>query len=125
MSISALELAVLYQKKRDERLAMDKQAAKLAEEEAALKNQVFDALHAANINSVGNSKHVFAIVTKMEPQVEDWPALYAHIKQTGHFELLFRRINAAAVKERWENTVLVPGVAAFPVEKLSITKAKE
>jgi len=39
--------------------------------------------------------------------------------------LLFRRINAAAVKERWENTVLVPGVAAFPVEKLSITKAKE
>lgn len=122
---SVLDLAVAYQKKRDERLALSKVVEKMAEEEAELKTQTMNALHAANINSVGNAKNVFAIVTKMEPQVENWERLYAHIKETGNFELLFRRINPTAIKERWENSAIVPGVGAFPVEKLSITKAKE
>lgn len=124
MSNIALDLAIAYQKKREERLALDKQVAKLAEQEAELKVKFMVALENSGVKSVGNGIYNYAVVTKMEPQVDDWATLYEHIKQTGHFELLFRRINPAAVKERWENQAPVPGVGAFPVDKVSITKAK-
>jgi hypothetical protein len=122
---SVLHQAHLYLEAHTRRLAADKVAASLKEVETAHKTLLMDMLYAAKINAVGDNKHIFAIVTKQEPQVENWEALYKHIKKTGEFELLFRRVNPTAVKERWEHNKVVPGVGSFPVDKLSVTKAKE
>ena len=51
-------------------------------------------------------------------------ALYAHVKATGEFDLLYKRLNASAVNQRWEDGKVVPGTQPFPVEELSIRKAK-
>lgn len=62
------------------------------------------------------------VVTKQEPQVEDWDALYAHISKTKSWDLLQRRLSTGAIKERWENKKQVPGVGVFPVVSVSVTK---
>jgi hypothetical protein len=124
MPTSALSLAQQYFKAKEHRLQADKVAAELKETETSLKTQLMDTLHSQGLNSVGDNHRVYAIVTSDEPQVEDWARLYAHVKNTGEFELLFHRINPTAVKERWGLHKVVPGVAKFPVEKLSVTKAK-
>lgn len=64
------------------------------------------------------------IETKTIPVVEDWPALYKHIKKTGEFELLQRRLGEGAIKERWEAKKRVPGVGRFNAKKVSCTKLK-
>jgi hypothetical protein len=127
MSIGAKEIlamAVEYDTLRTERLAIEKQAEAVKEKETELKRQIMDGLQAAGINSVGDNKKVYALVQKDEPVADDWKALYTHIQQTGEFELLYRRINPAAIKERWENGIKVPGIQKFPSLVLSITKAK-
>lgn len=124
MPVSALKIAQSYFKAKEARLAADKVAEKLKETETELKKQLIDTLHAQNLNSVGDTHRVYALVESNEPQVEDWARLYTHTQTTGEFELLFRRINPTAVKERWDLSKAVPGVGKFPVEKLSVTKAK-
>lgn len=124
MSKEALELAQQYDRARNERLALDKQVEKMKEGETALKQQLMDMLQAEGINSVGDKDKVYALVQKTEPVAEDFAKLYAHIQKSGEFELLFRRINPAAVKERWEDGIEVPGVGKFLTLNLSITKAK-
>jgi LPS O-antigen subunit length determinant protein (WzzB/FepE family) len=62
------------------------------------------------------------VVTKQEPQVEDWDALYTHISKTKSWDLLQRRLSTGAIKERWENKKQVPGVGVFPVVSVSVTK---
>jgi hypothetical protein len=54
--------------------------------------------------------------------VEDWPKLYAHIKKTGEFELMQRRLGETAVKERWDADKQVPGVGRFTAKKVSCTR---
>lgn len=123
-SKGALKLAQKYYAAREDRLAADKVVELKKEVETSLKMQLIVMLHALEINSVGDPQRIYALVTKPEPQVEDWSRLYGHIKQTGEFELLFRRINPGAIKERWDAKEEVPGVGKFPVETLSVTKAK-
>jgi hypothetical protein len=120
----ALVMAQLYFAARAKRLEADKVSEGLKETETELKGQLMDFLQANGLNSVGDKQRVYALVTKDEPETYDWAALYAHIRSTGEFELLYRRVNPAAVKERWENTVEVPGVRKFPSLTLSVTKAK-
>jgi hypothetical protein len=120
----ALKLAQEYTAQREKRLAADKVAEGLKEKETELKTQLVDLLQALSINSVGDTRKVYALVPGEEPIVSDWEKLYAHIKRTGEFELLYRRVNPAAIKERWELSKSVPGIGKFPTLTLSVTKAK-
>lgn len=120
----ALDLALQWRKARAERLAQQRLVDKMEEVEKNLKKQVVEALSKAKNKAVSNGDRLFQLITKDEPEVEDWPTLYKHIQKTGEFELLFRRINTAAVKERWELSQKVPGVGHIPVETLSDTQAK-
>lgn len=120
----ALELAQKYYRVREQRLAADKVAAEFKETETGIKQQLMDLLEASGINSVGDKVRVYALVTKDEPEVADWSALYQHIQQTGAFELIYKRVNPAAVKERWEQNIAIPGVRKYPSISLSVTKAK-
>jgi hypothetical protein len=44
------------------------------------------------------------------PICGDWVKLYGHIKKTGDFDLLHKRISATAIKERWMGGKDVPGI---------------
>lgn len=118
-------LASEYTLAREHRLSEAKKVEVLKEKEDALKEQLMEALRARK-GETGTvvDGYLYAIVTKSEPTVSDWVKLYAHVKKTGEFDLLYRRANPTAIKERWEQNLKVPGVQAFPTESLSVTKAK-
>jgi hypothetical protein len=121
---AALLLAKQYDFFKASRLAKQKETDKLEEKEVHFKTALMDMLHALKVRSVGSKEKVYAIVPKIKPSVTDWTKLYAHIKRTGNFELLQRRVGEKAVAERWDLGKKVPGVEQFPVETLSVTKAK-
>lgn len=122
--MGTLDLALQWRTKRAERLALAKEVDKLEKDEKALKAKVMEALAKAKNKSVSNGERLFQLVTKPEPTVEDWPTLQKHIQKTGEFDLIERRVNRAAVKERWELNRKVPGVGSIPVDTLSDTQAK-
>ena len=55
----------------------------------------------------------------------DWKKTYAHIKKTGHFELLHKRLSTAALAERWDQGHKVPGVERVGIVKIRFGKAKQ
>ena len=124
MATSALDLALQWRKARAERLAAQKVVDKLEEAEKAIKKQVMDRLEKAANKSVSNGDRLFQLVEKDEPTADNWPALYAHIKKTGEFDLIERRLSKLAVKQRADLGEKVPGVAWYPVTTLSDTQAK-
>ena len=113
--------------KKTERLAADKVAKALKEEESTLEALLISELRAASITSIGGKKVKASIPVEPDyvPAVNDWAKVQAEIIATGDFSLLEKRIGRAAVKERWENGETVPGVEKFPVYKLSIEKVKK
>lgn len=109
-------------KKREERLALQKQVELLAEQESQLKNHIINNLPKSNTTGVSGKVANVRVVTEDVPQVKDWDKLQAYIKKNGAFDLLQRRVNAKAVEERWADKKKVPGVEAFGVTKVSCTK---
>lgn len=110
---------------RENRLAIERAAAKLQGEEAAIREHLIATLPKAEL-ATGIAGAIGRVTIKPDqvPRVADWPKLYAHVKKTGAFELLQRRLNEGAVKERWEAKTPVPGVEPFTVFKVSVTKVK-
>jgi hypothetical protein len=117
-------LADGYFATRNKRLAMQKEVDKLEEDEKKLKQQVLDGLVANGATAIGGKLVEISLVEKIEPTVSDIAALRAHIQATGEFDLLYNRINTAAVKERWQVHLVVPGVEGFPVTSLSMHARK-
>lgn len=117
-------LADGYFATRNKRLALQKEVDKIEEQEKSLKQEVLDGLIANGATAIGGKLVEISLVEKVEPTVEDYDALYKHVQATGEFDLLYRRVNAAAVKERWQLHEKVPGVVGFPVQSLSMHARK-
>lgn len=113
-----------YNVKRFERLALKKQVEILEAQEQELKTELIADLKASGSTASGGKTAVARLVVKQEPSVANWDPLYAHIRNTGEFELLYRRINPASIKERKDVGVDVPGIEWFPVETLSLSQIK-
>jgi len=111
-----------YQDTRRLRLAKEKEAEVIKKIEQQQLEGILGTLRESNTEAIGGTTHLAKRVVKDEPIVEDWEILHVHIQATGEFDLLHRRLTATAVKERWDMEVEVPGVGAYPVEKLSLTK---
>lgn len=107
---------------RLERLDLEKQADEIRKREALLKDYLINNLAKGESAGVAGKVARVAVVTKQEPQVEDWDALYAYVSRNKAWDLLQRRLSAPAVRERWEANKEIKGVGAFTVVTLSITK---
>jgi len=110
---------------RAHRLAQQKLVDAIEAEEQALKAHLIEQLPKDHASGVAGRLARVSLVVKTVPQVEDWDAFYAAIKQgegTEGFALLGRSLGKAAIEERWEAGQDVPGVKPFPVTTLSINK---
>lgn len=116
------ELIDSYHGARAFRLQEERRIRELKETETSLKDKLMEKLRTEQLTAAGGTTHQVKIVSKDEPQVEDWEALQKHIQKTGQFELLQKRIGVTAIRERWDDAVEVPGVIHFPTESLSLTK---
>lgn len=113
---------LLYQT-RAARYKLQHEVAKLEATEGAIEDYFINSLSKDSTGVAGKLGRV-QIQLKTIPVVEDWPKFYAHVKKTGNFELLQRRLSDGAVKERWENKKDVPGVSKLNIKKVSCTQVK-
>lgn len=118
---SIAQLADLLYTTRQDRLALAKQVEEMQKLETAIKDYIIDNLSKDSTGVAGKVARV-SIVPKVRPVVEDWDKFYAHIKKTGNFELMQRRVSDPAIKERWEDNKEVPGVTHYPYKDISLTK---
>lgn len=109
-----------YQEARDNRLAADKEVARLKEWENALKEHIINNLPKSEATGVSGKYAQVTVVTKTKLKVADWDKFYSHVKKTGHFELLNRALNQAAAQERFDAGKPVPGVDTFDDVTLSL-----
>lgn len=123
--MTAEELAVLvdeYYLAREERLAQQRKVDAMKTREKELKDHLILAFREGKITAAGGKVAIIRHSVSSEPTIGDIDKLYHHIRATGEFDLLYRRINAKAVKERKDVGVEIPGIEWFPVDKLSISK---
>ena len=109
-------------KLRQKRLEQQKKVQEIEKEEKALKAHIIETLPKSKASGISGKVARVSVITKKIPQVKDWETFYRHVKRTGNFELLQRRVSDAAVKERWEDGKKVPGVDHFNAVTISINK---
>lgn len=118
--------ADLYHDMRELRLSMEKEAAKVKARETEIREHIILHLSASQDTGAAGLKYRAQIVSKTVPRVDTendgWANLWAHIAQTGEFDLLQKRLGEGAVAERWERGETIPGVEAMKVKDVSITK---
>lgn len=107
---------------RQDRLLVQKQVDELKERETALRDHLIATLPKSDATGTAGKVARAQVQTKRVPHVEDWEALYKHVKRTGDFELLQRRLANDAVAERWDAGKKVPGVEPFTTVTVSVTK---
>jgi len=110
-----------YHDVREARLALNRVASEIETYEKAILGHVIESV-SANEGGVVGKRYKGVIIRETIPVVEDWDALYAHVKKTSGFDLLNRALNRVAVKERFDAGKVVPGVGTFQAKKLSVTK---
>jgi len=120
--MNATELANLvdhWWATKEKRLAADKVAAALKEEEQRAQATILEEMQKQEITSIGGKLVGVRLKTDTVPVAKDWDAIFQECQRTGDFSILQRRLSAEAVKERWQAGVDVPGVEAFPIYKLA------
>lgn len=112
---------MLYQI-REQRKEAQKVVDDLEKQEKDLKDHIINTLPKSEASGVAGKLARVSVVTKEVLQVKDWPKFYAYVKKTGSFDLLQRRLNEAAVRERLENKKKVEGIEAFTAVSVSLNK---
>ena len=120
--MEAKELAALvdaYEVTRAGRLSLEKDVKVLQSAENAHKAKIIEELQRQEVDVVGGKLLTVTLVKKIKPQAADWADLYEFIQANGAFDLLHRRLTEKAVKDRWENGEVLPGVIEVEVFDLS------
>lgn len=107
---------------REQRLKMERAAAALKSEEAAIKLHVLNTFGKMDVEGARGKVATASVTTRVTGSVKDWDAFYKYIKANDAFDLLHRRLSDAAYRERLGAEESVPGVEPFEVVGLSLTK---
>jgi hypothetical protein len=107
---------------RTKRLAQEKKAETMREQERALEQQALVELQHANLTKASGRKATISRTTRTAFSVVDWDATLGWIRKRRAWDLLHRRVAQEAARARIENGVSVPGLDAVHTTVLSITK---
>jgi len=114
--------ADLLYKLRQERYDLQHQVDALEDHERAIRDHLIATLPTSGATGIAGKAATVSITVSNEPTAEDWEAIVTHMRTTGEFDLIQRRLSAPAVKARWEDGKAVPGVGVIVVKKVSVTK---
>jgi len=111
-------------KLREQRKELDSQSTKLKSSEKILEDGILAKFTKQDLDGSRGKLAQLTVSPLTVPVAEDWSKIYAHIKKTGAFELLHKRLSSEAMKERWDANKKVPGVGRFNIIRLSLTVVK-
>lgn len=112
-------------KLREKRYELSRQIKEIEAEEAELKEYIINNLNKQESAGVSGKIANVRVKTENVPVVEDWEAFYKYVARTKSFDMLQRRINTKAVRERIEDKkdfASKAGIGSFTTVSVSITK---
>jgi len=112
----------LLYKMREERLAAQKVVDERKAQEHALKDHILTNLNSQGGTTFGGKIATAHVSKRTEGTVHDWDDFFNWVAKTDSWDMVQKRINNAAYRERLENDVDVPGVEAVEVTSINLTK---
>jgi hypothetical protein len=94
---------------QQERLALQKKVDELKKFELDLCEKILTMSTKARVSVARGTTGQVSFRPDPFPVLDDPQAFYAHLQQTGEFELLERRLKKDSFRERWEDGKDVPG----------------
>lgn len=119
---SAMKMGELIQARKDnmdELREANKVVTALKEEQDLIDAAIIVKLDAEGSKRSASDVGSVSINSSEEPNVDDWEAVYEHIKSNGDFALLHRRISATAFRELLKAGESIPGISARTVRSVN------
>lgn len=107
---------------RQQRYDLNAKIDTLKEQELALRDHLLRELPTTGATGVAGTIGSVNIVPKVGVRVLDRDTFRTYVVRHHAWELMTQGVNAAAVRERWDEGKEVPGLAQNPYNELSITK---
>lgn len=111
----------LYELRR-QRQDLQKEVDAMIENEKLLKDYIIRTLPKSQASGAAGKVARVTVEQKETPRCDDWDAFYKHVKRTGDFDLMQRRLSNSAVEERWDNGKKIPGLSKFKYKSVSLNK---
>ena len=104
---------------KDQLTDLNIEISKLKEREDTIDAEITKKLDSEGLTRSANEVASVSIREDFVPDVQDWDALYEHIRDTGDFSLLHRRISSTAFKERINQGDTVPGLQTREIRRVN------
>lgn len=109
---------------RAQRLAIEKQVEELKASETQMREAIISTLKESGLEGAKGEVATASIQYKIKPNVTDWDAVYAYIREQDMFALLQKRLTTTLWAALQEDGITVPGTEPVPVVDLSLTRSK-
>jgi hypothetical protein len=113
---------LLYMK-RAERLNKQHEVEAMEAEEKVIREKIISMLEEQGLGMGGGGTATASITRRVVASPVDWQAIHTYIKENDAFDLLQKRINDTAYRDRLEQGEVVPGCEPYTVVGLSLVKA--
>lgn len=107
---------------RAKRLEIEKEAAKTKAEEAAIKDYLISNFKKGDLEGAKGKVASCSLNPTTVASITDWDTFTAWVAKTKSWEMIQRKVNDKAYRERLDANKQVPGVEPFHVLKLNLTK---
>jgi len=104
---------------RGEIKALQEVEKKLKSRQRELEATLMTRLDQQGIDRVGNDVCTVSLKKEIVPTVEDWDKVQQHVRDTGQFELLQKRMSATAYRELRTMNLDVPGVKPTELTRIN------
>ena len=91
----------------------------LREQENDIDLELLKKLDTEGLKKTANEVASVSIKEETVPDVHDWDALYEHIKQTGDFSLIQRRVSSTAYRELLKLGENIPGLQPREIRRIN------
>lgn len=116
------DLIDLYFETKNRREVLNEEAKSCTLKMAELEKDIMEQMSQAGISQAASDKASCTMKKATHPSIEDWQAFYGYVAQTGHFELLHKRLSSTAFRERWDAGEAIPGTSASEVWELTVRR---
>ena len=108
---------------REERRHLKRLDSELSKSWRDLEALLINQLDAQGVTKASTDAGTATVIETVVPKVEDWGALYTHLKETDSLYLLQKRVSSAAFREQYHAGLTVPGVVPFVNRQIALRKA--
>ena len=111
-----------YYATRRKRLDLSQEVDSLKSQESSLQQELINVLVEQDVDGVQGKNCRVSLKVNTTPLVVDWDKYDNYILEQQDLSLLERRISVAAIRDRWDEGINVPGIKEEQVNKLSVNK---